>query len=762
MAGDALLQSVLDGFDEVVFAVDTELRYTAFNRGHAETMRLLYGAEIALGERLIDYQTVAADRATAEANLQRALAGEQVIAEAPSGEDERARRFEVSHTPLHDRDGVVTGVLVRARDVTDQRALEAALAKSESDFRDVFDDSPIGKAVTGPTGAMVVNQAFCDMLGYTRAEFADVTWQAITHPEDLAETERQMAALASGERETVRFTQRCIRKDGSVLWAEVHSRLRRGTPEDKSHFMTSAIDVTARHQAEEALRSSEERYRRLFEGMAEGFVLAQVVVADDGTPADLRLVDCNPAFERIIGLDVRRVSESLLRDFPMLDASWVQRLGRVALGGRPDGFEAYFAPLDLWLDVRASQAAQDTVAVVFTDVTERRRAEIELAESQALLQAAMDRSLAGIAIADAPDGRLRYVNRAGLMIRGGATEDVVDQVDAARYVASWRILHHDGTPYRTDEVPLARAVLYGETAEAEFLIRRDDEEDRVVVARAAPIHDADGNVTAGVVVFHDVTERKAAEEEVCRLNDELERRVVSRTQQLEAANRELEAFAYSVSHDLRAPLRAIDGFSAMVAEDAADRLTDEERANLQRVRAAAQRMARLIDDLLGLSRVSQRMLDREDVDVSALAGEVVAELRESDPLRRVDALVAPGLRAHADPVLLRLVLANLIGNAWKFTARRETAHVEVGAVETEGERAFFVRDDGVGFDMRHAAHLFGVFQRMHAAREFEGEGIGLATVKRLVARHGGRVWAEAEVGRGATFYFTLPGLPAQL
>jgi PAS domain S-box-containing protein len=278
---------------------------------------------------------------------------------------------------------------------------------------------------------------------------------------------------------------------------------------------------------------------------------------------------------------------------------------------------------------------------------------------------------------------------------------------------------------------------------------------------ARPERAGDGTPAGAWVAFTDIDERKQGETEVRRLNDELEERVVSRTAQLEATNKELEAFAYSVSHDLRAPLRAIDGFSQMVIEDAAGKLSEVDVEHLQRVRAGAQRMAALIDELLGLSRASNRDLLRDEVDLSAMASEVLAGLRESQPDRRVDAVVAPGMKADADPALLRIVLDNLLGNAWKFTSKHETARIgvgfcEVGAPEAGGERAFFVRDDGAGFDAQYATHLFGAFQRMHAAGLFEGDGIGLATVQRLITRHGGRVWAEAAVEKGATFYFTLP------
>jgi light-regulated signal transduction histidine kinase (bacteriophytochrome) len=230
-------------------------------------------------------------------------------------------------------------------------------------------------------------------------------------------------------------------------------------------------------------------------------------------------------------------------------------------------------------------------------------------------------------------------------------------------------------------------------------------------------------------------------------------------QDLVLANRELREFAYSIAHDVRAPLRAIDGFSALVGRDSGNTLAASSVAYLQNVREAAQRMGVLIDDLLGLSRISRLDMLIEEIDLSAMATSVIADLRESQPSRRVQTVVAPGLRTQADRVLLRLILVNLLGNAWKFTSRHETARIEVGVTDSDGEDAFWVRDDGAGFDPQNAAHLFGVFRRMHLVAEFEGEGIGLATVQRLVARHGGRVWAESEVEKGATFYFTLPASP---
>ncbi|TAK36976.1 MAG: HAMP domain-containing protein [Chloroflexota bacterium] len=239
-----------------------------------------------------------------------------------------------------------------------------------------------------------------------------------------------------------------------------------------------------------------------------------------------------------------------------------------------------------------------------------------------------------------------------------------------------------------------------------------------------------------------------------QLNQEVQERVTAQ-RQLEQVNHELEAFSYSVSHDLRAPLRAIDGFSHAVLEDYADKLDEEGKQYLQRMCAASKRMERLIDDLLKLSRITRAELRREEVDLSAMAQEITAELRDRQPEREVQLVVTPRLVADGDPRLLRVVLENLLSNAWKFTSKHPRARIELGVTEHEGKPAYFVRDDGAGFDMAYAEKLFGAFQRLHSAEEFPGTGIGLATVQRIINRHGGRIWAEGAVDEGATFYFTL-------
>lgn len=270
-----------------------------------------------------------------------------------------------------------------------------------------------------------------------------------------------------------------------------------------------------------------------------------------------------------------------------------------------------------------------------------------------------------------------------------------------------------------------------------------------------------GNVDEPIFVCMDVdiSERKRAEAELRLHREHLEELVRARTDAMDVANRELEAFSYSVSHDLRSPLRAVDGFALALTEDYAGKLDATGEDYLQRIRGGTQRMSALIDAMLQLSRIGRKPLKPGSLDLSIMAREILTELAVAEPARQVAIDITPGLHAWGDAQLLHAALGNLLGNAWKYSAKTPHAKITFGHLQQDGQAVYFVRDNGVGFDMAHAGKLFGAFQRLHHRAEFEGTGIGLATVQRIIHRHGGRIWAEAAPGQGATFYFTLPVQP---
>jgi PAS domain S-box-containing protein len=372
-------------------------------------------------------------------------------------------------------------------------------------------------------------------------------------------------------------------------------------------------------------------------------------------------------------------------------------------------------------------------------------AELEKTASHNQLQKLIDNSNANIYMKRVDNGRYLLVNREWERLFRVPRNRIINMTD------------HDVFPLaladqlRANDLGVARAgrtVQYEETAESEDGMR-------TYVSVKFPVLDGAGAPYAICGISTDITERKRAEDEVRRLNAELEMRVRERTAELEASTRELDAFAYSVSHDLRAPLRSLHGFSDALLDDYGDVLDDEGRDNLHRLQHNVQRMGRMIDDLLNLSRATRVDLTRDHINLSTMAHDIIADLVMADPDRTVTVTVADDLRAHGDPQLVRLALQNLLANAWKFTAHRADPCIEVGSTQHDGETVFFVRDNGAGFDMKYANKLFNAFQRLHAVAQFEGTGIGLAIVARVVRRHGGRVFAHAEVDRGATFFFNL-------
>lgn len=372
---------------------------------------------------------------------------------------------------------------------------------------------------------------------------------------------------------------------------------------------------------------------------------------------------------------------------------------------------------------------------------------VEHERARRFLEAFMEQAAEGIVACDA-EGQLILFSEG---IRQSHGRDIAPILPDG-WASYYGLYQPDGlTPMRKEEVPLYRAFCGESFRGVEMMIYTPEGQQRTVVTQGQPIHGPEGERLGALVLMHDITEIRQAEQDLRQANAALRQRKA----ELTALNQSLESFSYSVSHDLRAPLRALDGFARILEEDYGDRLDAEGQKHLERIRGASQHMAALIDALLELSRLDRQQLRIQKIDLGQISRTISMRLRQSDPAREVVFDIPEKLPAEADPGLLERVLENLIGNAWKFSAGKCPARISIGS-ESQGEEiVYFVRDNGAGFDMNYAHKLFQVFQRLHSSREFEGIGIGLNIVKRSIERHGGRIWAEGKPSEGATFRFTL-------
>lgn len=500
----------------------------------------------------------------------------------------------------------------------------------------------------------------------------------------------------------------------------------------------------------EAMARSEERFRILVDSVHD---YAVVMLDSEG-----RVVSWNPGAERIYGHRAEEIigrpfhelypPEGVRQKVPGSELSVALEQGRhqgEGWGLRKNGTQ-FWAGVTLTA-LRAADDALRGFGLVVRDLTERAKVEATLRESEErfrlLVEGVQDYA---ILMLD-PQGRVTSWNSGAERLKGYRADEVI-----GRHFSIFAT--PEAVAAGLPEMELEQTRKNGRHHDEGWRVRKDGSRYWASVILTA-LRDERGELRGFAKVTRDFTERKRVDDEIRALNSELEQRVRDRTAALEAINKELEAFSYSVSHDLRAPLRGIDGFGKIVLERYGPALDEQGRHYLQRIRAGTQRMGRLIDDLLRLSKLSRAELKWAPLDLSEMAKEVIAELSKVEPERQVKLVVSESLSARGDAQLLQVVLENLLGNAWKFTRKTQDARIEVGRETCANEECFFVRDNGAGFDMEYAGKLFAPFQRLHDMTEFEGTGIGLATVQRIIARHGGRIWAEARPDHGATFWFTL-------
>jgi PAS domain S-box-containing protein len=504
--------------------------------------------------------------------------------------------------------------------------------------------------------------------------------------------------------------------------------------------------------SEQAIRASEVSYQRLFEAAKDGILILD---ADTG-----RINDVNPFLIELLGFSHSEMigkTVGELSPFKDIESNklMLERLQK-------DGYVRYE---NLPLKTRdGRKIAVEFVSNVYQagekrviqcnvrDITERKRTEDELKASFKEigdLKSALDEH-AIVAVTD-PQGKITYVNDKFCAISKYSREELLGQ--------DHRILN---SGYHSKEFmrDLWTTIIQGRVWHGEIKNKAKDGSFYWVDATIVPFLNDQGKPRQYVAIRTDITERKAAEEKISRLNTELEQRVVERTAQLQTVNNELEAFSYSVSHDLRAPLRHVLGFAELLQKDAGPSLSGKSLCHLTTISQAAKRMGSLIDDLLALSHVGRAELHKAQVNLDELVLETLGDFQVESKERNIVWEIHPLPAVYADRALLRLVLVNLISNAVKFTGTRAEAKIEIGcAPEGDGETVIFIRDNGAGFDPQYAGKLFGAFQRLHTQQQFEGTGIGLANVQRIIHRHGGRAWAEGVVDRGATFYFSIPKQP---
>jgi PAS domain S-box-containing protein len=551
-----------------------------------------------------------------------------------------------------------------------------------------------------------------------------------------------------------------VRKDGSRFWANV---LITAVWDEKGNlrgFSKVTRDMTQiRHDAA-ALQESQARMGGIVNAAMDAIISInddQKIVLFNAAAEKMFLCPATAAIGQSIGMFLpSRFREHHRQHVQGFGATGVTARSMRSLGSlsgmRVNGEEFPIEASISQLEV----SGQRLYTVILRDITERKRADESLRQSEAKLQTIVESLDEGVVVSDL-NGKLQHLNRAALRLHGFASMDECLRREP-EFADTFELRNIDGTLVPVDQWPVSRILRGEKLRDMEVLIRRIHTDwERIFSYGGTIIHDPEGQPMMAVITIADITERMEAAAKILELNADLEQRVEERTAQLEAANKELEAFSYSVSHDLRAPLRAVDGFSQALIEEYGPNLPEEGQHYLKTIREGAQRMGELIDDLLSFARLSRQPLSKRSMDTGRLVRETLEELNAENNGRRLELRIGELSPCRGDPALVKQVWVNLLSNAIKYTRRREVGVVEVGSTSREGETVYFVRDNGTGFDMKYAHKLFGVFQRLHRAEEFEGTGVGLAIVQRVVQRHGGRIWAEAAVDRGAVFYFTLEG-----
>jgi PAS domain S-box-containing protein len=655
----------------------------------------------------------------------------------------------------------VQAIVNNYHDFTKRKQDEDALRASEA-HKSAILESALDCIITIDHQGYILefNPAAESTFGYTRAEAVGKEMAELIIPPSLRERHRRGLAnyLATGEGPVLekRIELIGMRADGAEFPVEL--TITRINGEGTPVFTGFLRDITERKRAEEMIKGSEEHFRLIVEAAPSA------IIAVDGD-GKMKLVNAQAQElfgyrkEELLGHPVEMLIPEHFRSGHVeyrqkiltQPTSRSMNRGRDLFGLHKDGHEV---PVEIGLTPYKSSEGLFTLTLI-VDITGRKRAEAALQRVNDELEIQVQERTAALSQANTllqmlldympdhiyfKDAQSRFIRNSKSQAKALGLSDSAEAIGKSDF----DFFPHAQLSYeREQEIIRSGKPL----VDLEERVVWPDGRETWVSTTKMPLVDQAGQIIGTFGISRDITERKRSESALQKAKLELE-----------AANRELEAFSYSVSHDLRAPLRTIDGFSQALLEDYGKQLPEEAQGHLTRVRSAAQRMAELIDDLLNLSHVTRSQMKLAPVNLSELAQGIAIELQRTHREGNVNISITPNLKTRGDPNLLQVVLVNLLNNAWKFTSKRERAEIQFGSRDENGETIYFVRDNGAGFDMAYSGKLFGAFQRLHGMTEFPGTGIGLATVQRIIHRHGGRVWAEAEVDQGATFFFTLPSL----
>ena len=650
----------------------------------------------------------------------------------------------VSISPLKDAKGTIVGASTITRDITERKKAEEELRRVSRYSRSLIEASLDPLVTISKHGKITdVNEATEKAIGLSRdrligSDFSDY----FTQPEKAREGYGRVF-----EEGSVRDYPLALRNSsGAVMDVLYNAAVFRGPDGEVDGVFAAARDITERKRAEDELRRVSHYSRSLIEASLDPLV----TISKEG-----KITDVNEATEKATGIPRSRLIDSDFCDYFTEPQKAQEGYQRVFEKGLVRDYplairNASGGVMDVVYNATVFHGASGQVEGAFAaarDVSELKRTEQELRLSRERLALALKAGHAGTFDWDIQNNVNIWTPEVE-EVHGLAPGEF-----AGRY-EDWEAL------VVPEDLPAARVCIENSLRSGEFagewrIRRRNNGQVRWITSRAKIIYDDAKKPWRMIGVNIDVTERKQAEDEVRKLNNELESRVIERTAQLEAANKELEAFTYSVSHDLRAPLRHISGFSKILSEEFSQSLPPDAQHHVQRILDGTGRMGQLVDDLLNLGRVGRKELSLQVAGLHSIVDDVIASLKSDVGDRHVEWKIGDLPYVECDTSLMQQVFHNLLSNAVKFTRPRANAVIEIGQEQQNGRPAVYVRDNGVGFSMKYADKLFGVFQRLHRSEDFEGTGVGLATVQRIVQKHGGRIWAEGELDRGATFYFTL-------